>query len=86
MVKGISRQVIVVHAPDQKLFDQAIFLLKDNALQETGVTDEALLQEANRLIRSAGISQKKKRFPQGPLWAFAGASMTGILWLLSILV
>ena len=29
MVKGISRQVIVVHAPDPKLFEQAIFILKD---------------------------------------------------------
>ena len=24
MVKGVSRQVIVVHSPDPKLFDQAI--------------------------------------------------------------
>jgi len=41
MVKGISRQVIVVHAPDQKLFEQAIFILKDDAVG-AGVTDEAL--------------------------------------------
>ena len=86
MVKGISRQVIVVHSPDQKLFDQAIFLLKDNALGENGVTDELLLQEANRLIRSAGTGKKQKRFPQGPVWAFGGAAMTGLLWLLSVLV
>ena len=32
MVKGISRQVIVVHAPDPKLFEQAIFILKENAV------------------------------------------------------
>ena len=43
MVKGISRQVIVVHAPEPKLFEQAIFMLKENAAQE-GVTDEALLR------------------------------------------
>ena len=29
MVKGVSRQVIVVHSPDPKLFEQAIFILKD---------------------------------------------------------
>lgn len=28
MVKGINRQVIVVRPPDQKLFEQAIFLLR----------------------------------------------------------
>ena len=32
MVKGISRQVIVVHSPDPKLFEQAIFILKDEAV------------------------------------------------------
>ena len=40
MVKGTSRQVILVHSPDKKLFDQAIFILKDDA---HGITDEALL-------------------------------------------
>ena len=33
MVKGISRQVIVVHSPDPKLFEQAIFILKEDAAQ-----------------------------------------------------
>lgn len=47
MVKGISRQVIVVHSPDPKLFEQAIFILKDNAVGE-GITDEALLKEAQK--------------------------------------
>ena len=31
MVKGISRQVILVHSPDPKLFEQAIFILRDDA-------------------------------------------------------
>ena len=31
MVKGISRQVIVVHSPDPKLFEQAIFILPNTA-------------------------------------------------------
>ncbi len=31
MVKGISRQVIVVHSPDPKLFEQAIFILSYGA-------------------------------------------------------
>ena len=45
MVKGISRQVILVHAPDTELFEQAIFILKDNA---ASVTDDMLLKEAKR--------------------------------------
>ena len=42
MVKGISRQVIVVHSPEPKLFEQAIFILKEDALRQEGVTDDLL--------------------------------------------
>lgn len=45
MVKGVSKQVIVVHSPDRELFDQAIFILRDNAVNK-GITEEALLKEA----------------------------------------
>ena len=51
MVKGISKQVIVVHSPDPKLFEQAIFILKEDAIGQEGITDAVLLKEANRLIR-----------------------------------
>ena len=47
MVKGISRQVIVVHSPDPKLFEQAIFILKNEAV-EKGITEEALLQDEQK--------------------------------------
>lgn len=77
MVKGISRQVILVHAPDTQLFEQAIFILKDNS---EGVTDEMLLKEAKRIINSP---QKGKRL-NGPIWACGGAALTGIIWLFTI--
>ena len=83
MVKGISKQVIVVHAPDEKLFEQAIFILKENAMG-TGVTDEALLKEAKRAI-GVRSQQKKKRWVSGPVWAFAGALATGVAWLVTAL-
>ena len=86
MVKGISRQVIVVHSPDPKLFEQAIFILKDSALGAEGVTDEALLQEAKRLIREPGARGGKRRTLCGPVWACGGALVTGLAWLLSVLL
>ena len=46
MVKGVSRQVIVVRPPDTKLFEQAIFLLRDGA--DGGISDEALLRQARQ--------------------------------------
>ncbi len=86
MVKGISRQVIVVHSPDPKLFEQAIFILKDGALGQEGVTNEALLKEANRLIREPSGHQKRKLRYYGPVWALGGAILTGTLWLLTVLL
>ena len=84
MVKGISRQVIVVHSPDQKLFEQAIFIIKEDAVGEAGVTDEALLKEADRLIKS-GSGKKRKLIFYGPLWAALGAAVTGMVWALTVL-
>ena len=82
MVKGISKQVIVVHSPDQKLFEQAIFILKENAAD---VTDEALLREAERLIKT-GSGKGKRLLRWGPLWAAGGAAVTAAAWALSILL
>lgn len=85
MVKGISRQVIVVHAPEPKLFEQAIFILKDDAVGKDGVTDDLLLQEAQKLIRASGDGKKRKLLLYGPVWACFGAVVTGLIWLLSAL-
>ncbi len=86
MVKGISRQVIVVQSPDPKMFEQAIFILKDEAVDQ-GVTDELLLKEAQQMIRSPQRPGKKRRISMyGPVWACGGAVLTGIVWLLTALL
>ncbi|MBR5617956.1 MAG: hypothetical protein IKW50_07225 [Oscillospiraceae bacterium] len=83
MVKGVSRQVIVVHSPDPKLFEQAIFILKDEAVEQ-GITEEALIKEAQLVIR--GPQKKRKLYLYGPVWACGGAVVTGIVWLLTALL
>ncbi len=35
MVKGISRRVIVVRSPDPRFFEQAIFLMKEDAFHNS---------------------------------------------------
>ena len=77
MVKGISRQVIVVKAPDRELFEQAIFILKDDAVRE-GITDEKLLEQAGAAIlprETRGKAWLKRGF-----WACTGALITGAAW------
>ena len=83
MVKGVSRQVIVMQSPDKKLFEQAIFILKDDAVEQ-GITDEILMKEARRAIH--GISKEKSRrklYLYGPAWACGGAVITGLVWLVT---
>ena len=84
MVKGISRQVIVVHSPDPKLFEQAIFILKDDAVGE-GITDEVLLKEAKQAIRS-GAENRSNIWLYGPLWACGGAFLTAMVWLVTMVL
>jgi len=83
MVKGISRQVIVVQSPDKKLFEQAIFILKDDAV---GITEEQLMKEAQQAIRNPKLDGKKKLYYFGPAWACAGAVLTGIAWIITALI
>ena len=86
MVKGISRQVIVVQSPEPKMFEQAIFILNDNAIGE-GITDDALLKEAQRAIRGSDKQPKKRHFYlYGAVWATGGALLTAIVWLLTALL
>lgn len=81
MVKGISRQVIVVRSPDPKLFEQAIFILREGAVEQ-GVTDEILLKEARQAVRTGS----EKRHIHGAAWAAGGALLTGAVWLLTVLL
>ena len=83
LVKGISKQVIVVQSPDPELFEQAIFILKEDALRSGGVSEEALLREAKALIRTGG--KISRPWHAGPLWAVGGAAATAAVWLLSLL-
>ena len=86
MVKGISRQVIVVQNPDKDLFEQAIFILTDEAVSK-GVSDQQLLRQANQAIAGVGKKQKgRSRCFYGPAWAAAGAAVTGLAWLITLII
>ena len=85
MVKGISRQVIVVQSPEPRLFEQAIFILKEDAVKE-GVTEELLLKEARQILHSGdGKGKRRHLYLYGAVWATGGALLTGIAWLVSVL-
>lgn len=85
MVKGISRQVIVVQSPDRDLFEQAIFILRSDASEE-GISEEQLLQEAQKIIRGSSREKKRSAYALGILYALSGAAATGVVWGLSLLL
>ena len=63
MVKGISRRVIVVDSPDPKLFEQAIFIVRNDAFSQEGVTSQQVLGEACRIARSCAADGVMKASP-----------------------
>ena len=81
MVKGISRQVILVRPKEPKIFEQAIFILRSD-LPAEGISDEMLLKEAEL----AGGHRASRLLGSGPLWACGGAACTGLVWLLMSLL
>lgn len=86
MVKGVTRRVIVVKTPDKKLFEQAIFIVKEDALSRPGVTAEQVLSEAQRVAngyvrRNSNLGKRLHRIPP-PAYAAAGAAMASALWAL----
>ena len=85
MVKGISRQVIVVQSPGPELFEQAIFILRDEAVGE-GITDEILMKQAQQVIRGGRPEKSRHLYLYGAVWATGGALITGLAWLLTVLI
>ena len=83
MVKGISKQVILVRPPEPRLFEQAIFILREGA-EPKDATEEALLKEA-RIAASYPRAEKKQKM-QCVLCCAGGAAVTSVLWLISMLL
>lgn len=85
MVKGITRQVILVKSPDPKLFEEAIFIVKEEALAREGVTADQVLKEARQaadgyLKQGRAWRRRLNRLP-GVVWGVAGAAAASAGWM-----
>ena len=63
VVKGVAKRVIVVKSPDPKVFEEAIFIVREDYMKTAGVTRSQLLSEAKQAagaytgsLRSSKIS------------------------------
>ena len=90
MVKGISRRVVVVDSPDQRFFEQAIFIVRNDAAGE-GVTSRELVEEAKRVARSYAGGDRSRlgrawRNLSPALYALMGAAAIGLVWMIVALM
>lgn len=92
LVKGISRRVIVVDSPDPRIFEQAIFIIRNEAAAGGGgVTSQQLVDQAVRIAknyaRTHGGGTACPRWNASPwLWTLLGGAATGLVWLLVYLI
>ena len=83
VVKGVCRRVIVIKSPELHLFDEAIFIVKEEALRAGGVTGEEIIRQAQQVADNyVRFNLKKNWFSKLPAPAFAafGAGATALVW------
>ena len=92
MVKGISRRVIVVDSPDPRIFEQAIFIIRNEAATGGGgVTSQQLVDQAVRIAKNyarthGGTAPAATWRMASWAWALVGAAAIGLVWLLVYLI
>ena len=91
MVKGISRRVIVVDSPDPRIFEQAIFILRnDMASGSGGVSSQQLVDQAVRIAKSyarthGSVPPRRLRITPW-ISALLGGAAIGLVWLMAVLI
>lgn len=84
MVKGTTQRVVVVRAKGGALFDEAIFLIRPGMEQNLcGDGSDAARRGAARRAPELGRAADWKT---KILFALGGAGVTGLCWVLSVLL
>ena len=61
--KGTSRRVVIVRGEDDSLFEQIIYVVRDDCLSGKGVSADRVLREAVRALHSeSGDDEEKPSF------------------------
>ena len=88
MLKGINRRVIVVKAPDRRFFEEAIFIVREDVLENRGVSADQVVEEARRV--ADGYVKKRRshwwqRLP-APGYVALGALGATLAWCVGLMV
>ena len=82
MVKGISRRVVVLDSPDQRFFEQAIFIVRNDAAGE-GITSRRV---AHSYVAGGSRFGRAWRALNPVVYALMGAGAIGLVWLAAALI
>lgn len=91
IVKGTSRRVAVVRPEPETLFEQIIYIVRDDALAQPGVSEQEVLRQAAnavqpRMKRVPHPTRRRSRLTAALLW-LSGVALTlavgiGVYWYL----
>lgn len=84
MIKGTARRVIVVPSPDPGVFEQAIFIVKDEYMKKPGISQQELLRQAEKAAGTylRGVSERQSTAARLiPALSAGAAALTGLGYL-----
>ena len=68
VVKGTARRIVIVKSPDKRIFEEAIFIVREDYLHTAGITQSQLMKEAQEAAHGymGGLkATSKKRSGRG---------------------
>ena len=87
MIKGMSRRVIMIDSPDPEIFENAIFIIRNDAFAR-GKAESDILRQAQQIADEyvkTNIEKKKRRISPA-LYALAGAMCSGGIFAALLLI
>ncbi|MBQ0010632.1 MAG: hypothetical protein KBS76_05995 [Ruminococcus sp.] len=78
ILKGYTKNLIVVRNLENPLIDEAYLILKRGALRDAGEDD--IVREANRILSGCEIPARKKAPPRGAVCFLFGAVLSAAVF------
>lgn len=86
-VKGVARRVVIVRSPAESVFEEAIFIVREEAERSGGVSREEVLSEARRAAGAyVGAVSPPSRRIGWKTWAFLGTCAAALALALVIIL
>ncbi|MDR0904819.1 MAG: translation initiation factor 2 [Oscillospiraceae bacterium] len=85
MVKGTARRVIIVKPPNKKLFEEAVFFLRQDS--EIGVSGDEIIAEAQAVANSfmrESVKTPRFRHLRTVLLLALGAAAASAVWAITV--